>query len=149
MRFNSLFEKLQYFPCLFSKNLLSGLKVKTKVNNFIKFSQLFSSFSTSPKGNGNDSCQQVSRKKRRGVIEKKRRDRINSSLSELKRLVPSAYEKQGSSKLEKAEILQLTVDHLKSMNARGKHFNQFFRCVFLFCSFSSYAHCVFTRRDDF
>ncbi|XP_055608246.1 hairy/enhancer-of-split related with YRPW motif protein-like [Uranotaenia lowii] len=66
-----------------------------------------------------DSCQLQSRKRRRGVIEKKRRDRINSSLSELKRLVPSAYEKQGSAKLEKAEILQLTVDHLKQLHARG------------------------------
>ncbi|XP_055531846.1 hairy/enhancer-of-split related with YRPW motif protein isoform X2 [Wyeomyia smithii] len=66
-----------------------------------------------------DSCQMLSRKRRRGVIEKKRRDRINSSLSELKRLVPSAYEKQGSAKLEKAEILQLTVDHLKQLHARG------------------------------
>ncbi|EAT47458.1 AAEL001428-PA [Aedes aegypti] len=66
-----------------------------------------------------DSCQLLSRKRRRGVIEKKRRDRINSSLSELKRLVPSAYEKQGSAKLEKAEILQLTVDHLKQLHARG------------------------------
>lgn len=61
----------------------------------------------------------MSRKKRRGVIEKKRRDRINSSLSELKRLVPSAFEKQGSAKLEKAEILQLTVDHLKSLHSKG------------------------------
>ncbi|XP_052861310.1 hairy/enhancer-of-split related with YRPW motif protein [Anopheles cruzii] len=66
-----------------------------------------------------DSCQLLSRKRRRGVIEKKRRDRINSSLTELKRLVPSAYEKQGSAKLEKAEILQLTVDHLKALHARG------------------------------
>ncbi|XP_055838298.1 hairy/enhancer-of-split related with YRPW motif protein [Episyrphus balteatus] len=65
------------------------------------------------------SCQLISRKKRRGVIEKKRRDRINSSLSELKRLVPSAYEKQGSAKLEKAEILQLTVEHLKSVQSKG------------------------------
>ncbi|XP_058983840.1 hairy/enhancer-of-split related with YRPW motif protein-like [Musca domestica] len=65
------------------------------------------------------SCQMMSRKKRRGVIEKKRRDRINSSLCELKRLVPSAYEKQGSSKLEKAEILQLTVEHLKNLQAKG------------------------------
>ncbi|XP_058463654.1 hairy/enhancer-of-split related with YRPW motif protein [Malaya genurostris] len=72
---------------------------------------------TSP--GGSDSCQLLSRKRRRGVIEKKRRDRINSSLSELKRLVPSAYEKQGSAKLEKAEILQLTVDHLKQLHARG------------------------------
>jgi YRPW motif-containing protein len=62
----------------------------------------------------------MSRKKRRGVIEKKRRDRINSSLTELKRLVPSAFEKQGSAKLEKAEILQLTVDHLKMLHAKGK-----------------------------
>lgn len=61
----------------------------------------------------------MSRKKRRGVIEKKRRDRINSSLSELKRLVPSAFEKQGSAKLEKAEILQLTVDHLKALHSKG------------------------------
>ncbi|CAO1400701.1 unnamed protein product [Diamesa tonsa] len=67
----------------------------------------------------NDSCQLMSRKKRRGVIEKKRRDRINSSLTELKRLVPSAFEKQGSAKLEKAEILQLTVDHLKILHSKG------------------------------
>lgn len=80
---------------------------------------LFSRNSTSP--GESDSCQLLSRKRRRGVIEKKRRDRINSSLSELKRLVPSAYEKQGSAKLEKAEILQLTVDHLKQLHARGKH----------------------------
>ncbi|XP_018328639.1 hairy/enhancer-of-split related with YRPW motif protein [Agrilus planipennis] len=66
-----------------------------------------------------DSCQMLSRKKRRGVIEKKRRDRINTSLSELKRLVPSAFEKQGSAKLEKAEILQMTVDHLKMLHAKG------------------------------
>ncbi|XP_017777847.1 PREDICTED: hairy/enhancer-of-split related with YRPW motif protein 1 [Nicrophorus vespilloides] len=66
-----------------------------------------------------DSCQMLSRKKRRGVIEKKRRDRINTSLSELKRLVPSAFEKQGSAKLEKAEILQMTVDHLKMIHSKG------------------------------
>lgn len=76
-------------------------------------------YRTSPKENDADSCQHLSRKKRRGVIEKKRRDRINSSLSELKRLVPSAFEKQGSSKLEKAEILQLTVDHLKTLHSKG------------------------------
>ncbi|BES92256.1 ORANGE [Nesidiocoris tenuis] len=61
----------------------------------------------------------LSRKKRRGIIEKRRRDRINTSLLELRRLVPSAFEKQGSAKLEKAEILQMTVDHLKTLNAKG------------------------------
>ncbi|XP_072938398.1 hairy/enhancer-of-split related with YRPW motif protein-like [Epargyreus clarus] len=68
---------------------------------------------------GGDSCQLMTRKRRRGVIEKKRRDRINTSLTELKRLVPAACEKQGSAKLEKAEILQLTVDHLKMLHAKG------------------------------
>ncbi|KAM9414853.1 LOW QUALITY PROTEIN: hairy/enhancer-of-split related with YRPW motif-like protein [Salvelinus alpinus] len=61
----------------------------------------------------------LARKKRRGIIEKRRRDRINHSLSELRRLVPTALEKQGSSKLEKAEILQMTVDHLKLLHAMG------------------------------
>eukprot|EP00061_Rhincodon_typus_P018323 g47449.t1 len=49
----------------------------------------------------------------------RRRDRINNSLSELRRLVPTAFEKQGSAKLEKAEILQMTVDHLKMLRATG------------------------------
>lgn len=68
----------------------------------------------------------LSRKKRRGIIEKRRRDRINTSLSELRRLVPTAYEKQGSAKLEKAEILQMTVDHLKMLHAKGTYFLIFF-----------------------
>jgi YRPW motif-containing protein len=57
------------------------------------------------------------RKRRRGAIEKRRRDRINCSLDELKRLVPQALEKSGSAKLEKAEILQMTVDHLKFLQS--------------------------------
>nr|XP_040016834.1 hairy/enhancer-of-split related with YRPW motif protein 2 isoform X2 [Gasterosteus aculeatus aculeatus] len=59
--------------------------------------------------------QVMARKRRRGVIEKRRRDRINSSLLELRGLVPQ----QGSAKLEKAEILQMTVDHLKVLQATG------------------------------
>lgn len=96
----------------------------SKCTHFSLF--LCSIYRISPKDTDTDSCQHLSRKKRRGVIEKKRRDRINSSLSELKRLVPSAYEKQGSAKLEKAEILQLTVDHLKTLHAKGELSNYLF-----------------------
>ncbi|KAJ7991961.1 hypothetical protein DPEC_G00289280 [Dallia pectoralis] len=71
---------------------------------------------TDSMSSGSNTSQVLARKKRRGVIEKRRRDRINHSLSELRRLVPSALEKQGSSKLEKAEILQMTVDHLKLLH---------------------------------
>ncbi|XP_061597815.1 hairy/enhancer-of-split related with YRPW motif protein 1 [Cololabis saira] len=76
---------------------------------------------SSPRGSmsPSTSTQVQARKRRRGIIEKRRRDRINNSLSELRRLVPSAYEKQGSAKLEKAEILQMTVDHLKMLHAAG------------------------------
>ncbi|CDQ62215.1 unnamed protein product [Oncorhynchus mykiss] len=65
-------------------------------------------------GSPTTTTQVMARKKRRG-----RRDRINNSLSELRRLVPTAFEKQGSAKLEKAEILQMTVDHLKMLQATG------------------------------
>ena len=80
---------------------------------------------------GSDNCggHHNNRKKRRGIIEKRRRDRINNSLTELRRLVPTAFEKQGSAKLEKAEILQMTVDHLKMLHAKGK---QNFICFALF-----------------
>ncbi|XP_069028698.1 hairy/enhancer-of-split related with YRPW motif protein 2 isoform X2 [Embiotoca jacksoni] len=70
-------------------------------------------------GSPTTTTQVMARKKRRGIIEKRRRDRINSSLSELRRLVPTAFEKQGSAKLEKAEILQMTVDHLKMLQVTG------------------------------
>lgn len=69
---------------------------------------------------GGDSCQHASRKRRRGMIEKKRRDRINASLGELRRLVPAAARDPHSGKLEKAEILQLTVEHLRSLRNKGK-----------------------------
>ncbi|KFD52482.1 hypothetical protein M513_06679 [Trichuris suis] len=59
------------------------------------------------------------RRRRRGIIEKRRRDRINHCLGELRRLVPAAIEKHGSQKLEKAEILQLTVEYLRFLGTSG------------------------------
>ena len=56
-------------------------------------------------------------------IEKKRRDRLNNSLLELKRLVPKAIERELSEKLEKADILRLAVDYLKAPNESSKQVN--------------------------
>ena len=61
------------------------------------------------------------RKKKRGEIEKKRRDKINECLNQLKELVPSACEKSNVNKLEKVEILQMAVDHLKSLHNNPDH----------------------------
>lgn len=42
-----------------------------------------------------------------------------------------AFNTQGSSKLEKAEILQMTVDHLKMLHATGgTGENFFYKCVY-------------------
>ena len=61
------------------------------------------------------------RKKKRGEIEKKRRDRINDCLNQLKELVPTACEKSNVNKLEKVEILQMAVDHLKTVHNNPDH----------------------------
>ncbi|XP_072263225.1 hairy and enhancer of split-related protein HELT [Pyxicephalus adspersus] len=51
------------------------------------------------------------------VIEKRRRDRINRCLSELGKTVPMALAKQNSGKLEKAEILEMTVQYFRALHA--------------------------------
>merc|ERR1712026_438203 len=51
------------------------------------------------------------------LIEKKRRARINACLDELKELMVCALETEGESmsKLEKADVLELTVKHLRKL----------------------------------
>ncbi|XP_051474328.1 hairy and enhancer of split-related protein HELT isoform X1 [Apus apus] len=51
------------------------------------------------------------------VIEKRRRDRINRCLTELGKTVPMALAKQTSGKLEKAEILEMTVQYLRALHS--------------------------------
>ena len=52
-------------------------------------------------------------------MERRRRARINESLNELKSLVLSSLNKDHSkfNKMEKADVLELTVNYLKSLNA--------------------------------
>ncbi|XP_065829619.1 uncharacterized protein [Oscarella lobularis] len=53
-------------------------------------------------------------------IEKKRRDRINNSLTTIKELVPDCKQ-YGTKKLDKAEILEMCIDYLRRLQA---HFAQ-------------------------
>lgn len=66
------------------------------------------------KNPGND---MNSRKNKKPLMEKRRRARINSCLTQLKSLVLQAIKKDSSqfSKLEKADILELTVKHLRAL----------------------------------
>ncbi|XP_028922142.1 transcription factor HES-5 [Ornithorhynchus anatinus] len=56
-------------------------------------------------------------KLRKPVVEKMRRDRINSSIEQLKRLLETEFQRrQPHSKLEKADILEMTVSYLKQQS---------------------------------
>ncbi|XP_074048600.1 transcription factor HES-1 [Macrotis lagotis] len=57
------------------------------------------------------------RKSSKPIMEKRRRARINESLSQLKTLILDALKKDSSrhSKLEKADILEMTVKHLRTL----------------------------------
>ncbi|OCT70678.1 transcription factor HES-5 [Xenopus laevis] len=79
---------------------------------------------------------------RKPVVEKMRRDRINSSIKQLRMLLEKEFQRhQPNSKLEKADILEMTVNYLKEhqlqMNAAAfarkrpfQDYNQgFSRCL--------------------
>ncbi|KAL1271516.1 hypothetical protein QQF64_030532 [Cirrhinus molitorella] len=54
------------------------------------------------------------RKLRKPLIEKRRRERINSSLEQLKGIMVDAYSLD-QSKLEKADVLEITVQHMENL----------------------------------
>lgn len=62
------------------------------------------------------------RKVMKPMLERKRRARINKCLDELKDLMVGALQNEGESiaKLEKADVLELTVTHLKKLRQRGQ-----------------------------
>ncbi|XP_066296278.1 transcription factor HES-1-B-like [Branchiostoma lanceolatum] len=64
-----------------------------------------------------DSRPSEGRKSSKPIMEKRRRARINDSLNQLKTLILDALKKDSSrhSKLEKADILEMTVKHLRNM----------------------------------
>ncbi|KAM9790195.1 transcription factor HES-1-like [Syngnathus typhle] len=61
--------------------------------------------------------QMTGRKSSKPIMEKRRRARINESLGHLKTLILDALKKDSSrhSKLEKADILEMTVKHLRNL----------------------------------
>ncbi|XP_069388238.1 transcription factor HES-4-like [Paralichthys olivaceus] len=73
-----------------------------------------------------------SHKLRKPLVEKLRRERINSSIEQLKSLLgPEFLKQQPDSKLEKADILEMTVDFLTQLQQQNqqqrrlmKHFNK-------------------------
>eukprot|EP00096_Caligus_rogercresseyi_P007063 TRINITY_DN2438_c1_g1_i1.p1 TRINITY_DN2438_c1_g1~~TRINITY_DN2438_c1_g1_i1.p1 ORF type:complete len:522 (+),score=154.02 TRINITY_DN2438_c1_g1_i1:16-1581(+) len=51
------------------------------------------------------------------IIEKRRRDRMNNCLADLSRLIPSSYSKKERGRIEKTEIIEMAIRHLKNLQA--------------------------------
>ncbi|XP_072521924.1 transcription factor HES-5-like [Salminus brasiliensis] len=85
----------------------------------------------------------LNNKLRKPVVEKMRRDRINSSIEQLKILLASEFlNQQPDSKLEKADILEMTVSVLRrqqsAVSSSSAAINQgFSRCVHEIVNFLS------------
>ncbi|CAG9828945.1 unnamed protein product [Diabrotica balteata] len=47
------------------------------------------------------------------IIEKRRRDRMNNCLADLSRLIPTEYLKKGRGRIEKTEIIEMAIKHMK------------------------------------
>lgn len=47
------------------------------------------------------------------IIEKRRRDRMNNCLADLSRLIPAEYLKKGRGRIEKTEIIEMAIRHIK------------------------------------
>lgn len=53
------------------------------------------------------------------IIEKRRRDRMNNCLADLSRLIPPDYLKKGRGRVEKTEIIEMAIRHLKYLQDRS------------------------------
>ncbi|VVC92152.1 unnamed protein product [Leptidea sinapis] len=76
------------------------------------------------------------RRSNKPIMEKRRRARINNCLNELKALILDAMKKDPArhSKLEKADILEMTVKHLEGLRSEGAASPDRFR--------AGYRHCL-------
>ncbi|XP_077285222.1 uncharacterized protein LOC143910568 isoform X2 [Arctopsyche grandis] len=52
------------------------------------------------------------------IIEKRRRDRMNNCLADLSRLIPTDYLKKGRGRIEKTEIIEMAIKHLKYLQEK-------------------------------
>uniref|UniRef100_A0A8D8ZUU5 Hairy and enhancer of split-related protein helt n=1 Tax=Cacopsylla melanoneura TaxID=428564 RepID=A0A8D8ZUU5_9HEMI len=51
------------------------------------------------------------------IIEKRRRDRMNNCLADLSRLIPADYLKKGRGRIEKTEIIEMAIKHMKYLHS--------------------------------
>lgn len=73
-----------------------------------------------PGGGGTTSADNDPGRMPHRLIEKKRRDRINSCINQLRELLPESIKKATNRPLEKAIVLELSIDYIKQLQKEGK-----------------------------
>lgn len=133
-----------------SISLVAETLTRTEIIDMMLTSTMIDSgFDSAPSSSSNgDHVQTMSRthqyrKVMKPLLERKRRARINKCLDELKDLMVTALQTEGESitKLEKADVLELTVRHLRKLkrqNALGLTPQATYAGKFK----SGYAHCA-------
>lgn len=52
------------------------------------------------------------------IIEKRRRDRMNSCLADLSRLIPPQFQRKGRGRIEKTEIIEMSIRYMKQLQSQ-------------------------------
>uniref|UniRef100_A0A8C6UQP4 Hairy-related 8.2 n=1 Tax=Neogobius melanostomus TaxID=47308 RepID=A0A8C6UQP4_9GOBI len=81
------------------------------------------------------------RKLRKPLIERKRRERINNCLDQLKKTVVGAF-RLDQSKLEKADILEMTVQHLQNIQKSSPSGKKMWHCHLFIQTFTPGFHVL-------
>ncbi|XP_074029749.1 transcription factor cwo isoform X1 [Leptinotarsa decemlineata] len=67
------------------------------------------------------------------IIEKRRRDRMNNCLADLSRLIPTEYLKKGRGRIEKTEIIEMAIKHMKYLQQEHGNPSEHYRLGYQEC----------------
>ena len=77
------------------------------------------------------------------IIEKRRRDRMNNCLADLSKLLPEACVKKGRGRIEKTEIIEMAIQHLKHLQAHAcKDMGNFPQLILFVCFYRRVRNSV-------
>ncbi|XP_068155578.1 transcription factor cwo isoform X1 [Drosophila tropicalis] len=83
------------------------------------------------------------------IIEKRRRDRMNSCLADLSRLIPPQYQRKGRGRIEKTEIIEMAIRHLKHLQSECLQKESEYRSGYMDCMKEAAKFLCDSHMQDF
>ncbi|TDG42419.1 hypothetical protein AWZ03_011167 [Drosophila navojoa] len=83
------------------------------------------------------------------IIEKRRRDRMNSCLADLSRLIPPQYQRKGRGRIEKTEIIEMAIRHLKHLQSEILQKESEYRSGYMDCMKEAAKFLYDSQMQDF